>query len=101
MVSDFAGRWRIVSGIYGNFASSREGMTQELMTVKDTFKQSFIFVTQGYANDLGLNNAYKCKYKSEPVLVCSNAYTTVKFLNFGTPEIFAVIYLNSKEEAKP
>ena len=67
------------------------------MTVKDTFKQSFIFVTQGYANDLGLNKAYKCKYMSEPVLVCSNVYTTVKFLNFGTPEIFDVIYLNSNK----
>ena len=26
---------------------------------------------------------------------------TVKFLNFGTPEVFAVIYLKFEQEAKP
>ena len=28
-------------------------------------------------------------------------HLTVKFLNFRTPENFAVIYLNSNKEAKP
>ena len=47
----------------------------------------------------GIPAAYLCSHRAF-VVCCLKSMITVKFLNFGMPEIFAVIYLKFKQRGQ-